>query len=78
MTANYDKVFTLARRLQRLRRNGVFILSVSMVRMRGKHSQIEPRSRCTVDLTIWLPAMFLLGLATFGLMFACVPGCDKV
>ena len=31
-----------------------------------------------MDLTIWLPAMFLLGLAAFGLMFACIPACDKV
>jgi hypothetical protein len=31
-----------------------------------------------VDLTVWLPAMFFLGLATFALMFACVPACDKV
>jgi hypothetical protein len=31
-----------------------------------------------MDLTIWLPAMFLLGLATLGLMFAFVAGCDKV
>ncbi len=30
------------------------------------------------DLTIWLPAMFLLGLAAMGLMFAFVAGCDKV
>jgi hypothetical protein len=31
-----------------------------------------------MNLMIWLPALFLLGLATFGLMFACVPACDKV
>jgi hypothetical protein len=31
-----------------------------------------------MDLTIWLPAMFLLGLATFGLLFAFVPVCDKI
>jgi hypothetical protein len=31
-----------------------------------------------MDLTIWLPAMILLGLAAFALMFACVPACDKV
>ncbi len=31
-----------------------------------------------MDLTVWLPAMFLLGLATFALMFAFVPACDKV
>jgi hypothetical protein len=31
-----------------------------------------------MNLTIWLPAMFLLGLATLGLMFAFTAGCDKV
>jgi hypothetical protein len=31
-----------------------------------------------VDLTIWLPAMFLLGLAAVGLMFLFVEACDKV
>ena len=30
------------------------------------------------DLTIWLPAVFLLGLLTMGLMFAFVAGCDRV
>ena len=31
-----------------------------------------------MDLTVWLPAMILLGLAAFALMFAFVPACDKV
>lgn len=31
-----------------------------------------------MDLAIWLPAMVLLGLAAFVLMFACIPACDKV
>jgi hypothetical protein len=31
-----------------------------------------------MDLTIWLPAMFILGLVTFALMFACIPACDNV
>ncbi len=31
-----------------------------------------------MNLTIWLPAMLLLGLAAFALMFACIPACDKV
>jgi hypothetical protein len=31
-----------------------------------------------MDLMTWLPAMFLLGLAAFGLMFGCVPACDNV
>jgi hypothetical protein len=31
-----------------------------------------------MDLTTWLPAMFLLGLAALGLLFAFVKACDKV
>jgi hypothetical protein len=31
-----------------------------------------------MNLTVWLPGMFLLGLATFGLMFAFLTGCEKV
>lgn len=31
-----------------------------------------------MDLTIWLPAMFLLGLAMFALMFVCMWACDRV
>ncbi len=31
-----------------------------------------------MNLAIWLPAMFLLGLATIGLMFAFLAGCEKV
>ena len=30
------------------------------------------------DLTVWLPAMFLLGLAALGLMFAFIAACDRV
>lgn len=30
------------------------------------------------DLNVWLPAMFILGLVTMGLMFAFVAACDKV
>lgn len=30
------------------------------------------------DLAVWLPALFLLGLAGMGLMFAFIAGCDKV
>ncbi len=29
-----------------------------------------------MDLTVWLPAMILLGLAAFALMFAFVSACD--
>jgi hypothetical protein len=31
-----------------------------------------------LDLTVWLPAMFVLGLAVMGLMFAFVIACEKV
>ena len=31
-----------------------------------------------MDLTIWLPAMFLLGLAALAVMFAFVVACEKV
>jgi hypothetical protein len=31
-----------------------------------------------MNLSVWLPAMFLLGLTTFGLLFAFLIGCEKV
>jgi len=31
-----------------------------------------------MNLTVWLPALFLLGLAILGLMFAFLTGCEKV
>jgi hypothetical protein len=31
-----------------------------------------------MDLSIWLPGMVLLGLATLGLMFLFVEACDMV
>jgi hypothetical protein len=31
-----------------------------------------------MDLTIWLPAMFVLGLAIMGLIFAFVIACERV
>jgi hypothetical protein len=31
-----------------------------------------------MDLSMWLPAMFLLGLAVLGLMFAFAAACAKV
>jgi hypothetical protein len=30
------------------------------------------------DLNVWLPAMFLLGLLTMGLMFVFVAACEKI
>ncbi len=31
-----------------------------------------------MDLSFWIPAMYILGVAAFALVFACIPGCDKV
>jgi hypothetical protein len=31
-----------------------------------------------MDLTIWLPALFVLGLATLGALFAFVYACERV
>ena len=31
-----------------------------------------------MDLTIWLPALFALGVVTLGLLTAFVSACDKV
>ena len=31
-----------------------------------------------MDLTIWLPSLFILGVAAMGLMFAFVAACDRV
>ena len=31
-----------------------------------------------MNLTVWLPGLFLLGLVGMGLMFAFVAGCDRV
>lgn len=31
-----------------------------------------------MNLALWIPALVGLGLATMGLMFAFVAGCDKV
>ena len=31
-----------------------------------------------MDLTFWLSAMFLLGLASMGLMFAFLKACEKI
>jgi hypothetical protein len=31
-----------------------------------------------MDLTIWIPALFLLAVATMGLLFAFVAACDRV
>ena len=31
-----------------------------------------------MNLSIWLPGLFVLGLATMALMFAFLAGCEKV
>ena len=33
---------------------------------------------CTMDLTIWIPALMALGLTTMGLMFAFLAACERV
>ena len=38
----------------------------------------SPRGECVMNLYVWLPAMFALGLLTLGLMFAFVAACEKV
>lgn len=37
-----------------------------------------PTEGDAMDLTIWLPALLLLGLVFVGLMFLFVEACDKV
>jgi hypothetical protein len=34
--------------------------------------------RGTMNLALWVPGLFLLGLALFGLLFAFVVACEKV
>ncbi len=31
-----------------------------------------------MDLYFWIPAMVILGLAVFALMFACIWACNKI
>lgn len=42
--------------------------------MTGVHST----QGIVMDLTLWLPAVFVLGLTTLALMFAFLAGCEKV
>lgn len=35
-------------------------------------------ARRTMNVTVWLPVVFLLGLATMGLLFAFLEACEKV
>jgi hypothetical protein len=42
-------------------------------KLRTKECAVE-----AMNLYVWLPALFALGLAVMGLMFAFVAGCDKV
>lgn len=49
--------------------------------MKVAHCFVENQSEIgavALDLTIWIPAMVLLGLFVMGLMFAFVFACDKV
>ena len=38
----------------------------------------SPRGECAMNLYIWLPALFALGLLTLGLMFVFVGACERV
>ena len=63
----------LARAEDRCPRGSLFWLSDC----RGRNN-LFLRGVDAVNLTIWIPAMILLGLLTMGLMFAFVKACDKV
>jgi hypothetical protein len=39
---------------------------------------LDPERRELMNLALWLPALFLLGLATFAMLFAFLAGCEKV
>ena len=38
----------------------------------------KPMRRNTMNLAIWLPAMFLLGLAAMGVCYLFLKACDKI
>jgi hypothetical protein len=38
----------------------------------------KERERGAMDLSVWIPALVLLGLGTMGLMFAFVVACQKI
>jgi hypothetical protein len=44
--------------------------------MRGKNAR--QKGEKTVDLTIWIPGLFLLGVVGIGLLFAFIKACDNV
>ena len=44
---------------------------------RQRKKDVSTRAQ-PMDLSIWIPAMFVLGLAALALMFAFVYACDKV
>jgi len=44
----------------------------------GRPSFVTPGLGNAMNLTLWIPGLFLLGLAAMGLMFAFVAGCDRV
>ena len=39
---------------------------------------VELKGTTIMDLTLWLPAMFVLGAVTLGLLTAFVAACEKV
>jgi hypothetical protein len=38
----------------------------------------DVKASLIMDLSIWIPAMVILGLVTMGLMFAFLEACEKV
>jgi hypothetical protein len=45
---------------------------------RGPAHRDRLRGEEIMELATWLPAMFVLGLATFASLFACVNACDRI
>jgi hypothetical protein len=43
----------------------------------GQTSPIGPWT-ATMDLSIWLPSLFILGLVVMALMFAFLAACDRI
>jgi hypothetical protein len=42
------------------------------------YNRLRPEAVPRMNLEVWLPALFALGLVVMGLMFAFVVACDKV
>jgi hypothetical protein len=46
--------------------------------LRIRRGNADQKGETFMNLVVWLPAMFVLGLATMGLMFAFVAACERV